>query len=281
MNDKAKVLIPKQQLEIAKTYDVKPYGRDGKSLVSVNAINLSLAEGDPLVGKYQKYVTFNPDLQNYIKQLEIGARFLADIEERERPGTEYGPDRTIVQIYQDGKPVSQVKKSGGYGKSPEVIKLEHDNALAMEAVKRRSIEGQKAMEQIGQILITPTSVSPEILGLEEDDLKRIVEKYWKAVEKALDNYLATDKPAVFEHAPTQDKSSQGKQGTATKKEAVSNGPIKHVGDLLTRANKIGLNPAHVAEITGIPNVHDMRFDELDQHWAKILDYNRKVIEQKI
>ncbi len=247
MNDKPKgTTFPKQQLEIVKYEADISYGTVGKTLDRVQAKNLSLQEGDPLFGKSLRHTIFNGDLKAHLCKLEVGSRFLADVEERDRPDKpDYGPDRTIVQVYIDGKPISQKKGGGGYGKSPEIVRLEHELDLELEGVKRRSIEGQTAVAQVGTVLTCPTPIPGEDLGIDEDGWKRILGKYWQAVEKGLDNYL-TDPPKTQVAKPPQEKppkaaqKPQDGQGKAEKPAAVSTDeePIKHAGDLLTRALKL-------------------------------------------
>ena len=223
----------KQQLEIVHTHEEKPYGTFGKTLLPIEAKNLSLPEGDPLCDKPLRYVIFNQDLKTFIQGLLPTTRFLVDIEERERPETEYGPDRNIIQIYQDGKPVS-VKKSSGYGKSPEIVRLEHELDLELEAMKRRSIEGQTAVAQVGNVLTSQIPIAGEDLGINQEGFTRVLGKYWQAMESSLDNYLAA--------TPKRDPLSQEKQQEAQKAAVVSNNKpqtvIKHVGDLFTRAQKL-------------------------------------------
>jgi len=220
-------VFPKQQLQIVQVQDPKPYSGGQKFLLPVVAKNLSLPEGDPLREKSLKYTVFNHDLQDHIKGLKVGDRFLSDIEERERPDSEYGPDRNIVQIYVGGKPVSQKAGGGGYrGRS-----LEDD--LILEGVKRRSIEGQTAIAQVGLVLACPTPIPGEALGIDQEGWFRILEKYWQAVEKSLDGFLAE---------PVQ--KPQGVNLPAAKTEKVGkdskppSDPIKHVGELFGRAQKL-------------------------------------------
>jgi len=242
-----KNVFPKQQLEIVQVQEPKSYSSGTKFLLPVMAKNLSLAEGDPSRGKSWKYTVFNQALQDHIKPLEVGARFLCDIEERERPDSEYGPDRNIVQIYIDGKPVS-TKTGGGGGGGWKGRSLEDD--LALEQVKRRSIEGQTMTAQVGAIVLAVVQgASMEGVGIDVETFKRLEGKYWQVVEKGLDNYLAGP-PKTQAAKTTREPASkpadkpQDKQGTAEKTEKVSKvttpitDPIKHVGDLLTRAGKL-------------------------------------------
>lgn len=243
--------FPKQQLDIVKYEADVPYGNQGKALDRINAKNLSLAEGDPLIGKTLRYTVFNPDLKTFLRGQGEGTRVFCDIEERDRPDSEYGPDRTVVQAYQDGQPVSQRKGGGGYSQSPETIRLKADLDLVLEGVKRLSIEGQTAIAQVGTILTSPTPVPGEDLGIDEEGWNRILAKYWQAVEKSLDNFLA-DVPKTQAKKPTDDKPTktrqrpQDNQQAPSKPAAVSTDkppvgdPIKHVGDLLTRA--LNLDP---------------------------------------
>lgn len=252
-------IFPKQQLEIVQVQDPKPYSSGTKFLLPVMAKNLSLQEGDPGHGKAWKYTVFNADLKEYILKLEVGARFLADLEERERPDSEYGPDRNIVQIYVDGKPVSQKTGGGGGWRGRS---LEDD--LVLEHVKRRSIEGQTAIAQVGLALTCPTPIPAEALGIDGEGWFRILGKYWQAVEKSLDNFLA--------NPPKPVQKPQDKQGKAETSETVGNDstpitdPIKHVGDLLTRAGKLKPPIARDELCVGL-NINDPKeIKDLEAAW---------------
>jgi len=267
-----KKVFPKQQLEIVQVQDPKSYSGGTKTLLPVMAKNLSLAEGESGFGKSWKYTVFNQDLQDHIKGLKVGDRRICDIEERERPDSEYGPDRNIVQIYVDGQPISKKKGAGGYGKSPEMIRLEHELDLVLEGVKRRSIEGQTAIAQVGLALTCPTPIPGEALGIDEEGWFRILGKYWQAVEKSLDVFLA--EPKAQEPAPKRDQRAQDKQGTGSKTENVSKDappvtdPIKHVGDLLTRALKLK-PPVTRDEIVEVCSVNDPKeIKDLEDAWKK-------------
>ena len=244
-----RIVFPKQQLEIVQVQEPKGYGTAGKELLPIMAKNLSLQEGDPGRGKSWKYTVFNQALQDYIKPLAVGARFLADIEERERPDSQYGPDRNINQIYVDGNPVSQKQGGGGWkGRS-----LEDD--LVLEGVKRRSIEGQTAIAQVGNVLTCPTPIPGEALGIDEESWNRILGKYWQAIERSLDTFLGMKTEYVdvtvfggpkesVAVPPKRDQKPQDKQGKADKPAAEPkdttppSDPIKHVGDLFGRAQKL-------------------------------------------
>lgn len=273
--------FPKQQLEIVKYEAAVPYGTAGKILDRMNAKNLSLQEGDPLRDKPLRYSIFNADLKNHLAALDVGARFLADIEERERPDSDYGPDRSIVQVYQNGQPVS-VKKGGGYGKSPEIIRLEHQLALELEGVKRRSIEGQTAIAQVGNMLTCPTMIDGEVLGINQDEWVRVLGKYWRAVEKSLDTFL--EEPTS---APTYRQKPQNKpeapptvdqQWKDLDREKDGNEePIKHVGDLFTKASKLD-PPVGRAELLGwLGKTESEPLGDLQQAWeeAKKLSATKK------
>lgn len=236
MNDQPKgTIFPKQQLEIVTYEGDVPYAGGMKHLDRMTAKNLSLQHDDPLYGKPIRHTIFNGDLKAALCVLEVGTRFVADVEERPRPETEYGPDRTIVQVYVDGDPVSKKKPGGGGGyggKSPEIVRLEH--ALEMERV---------AVEQVGNVLTCDTPIPGEDLGIDEASWKRLLAKYWTAVEKGLDNFQATaTTPAATAAKPRQ--RPQDKPQLAEKPAAEGNDPplktdpIKHVGDLLTRASKL-------------------------------------------
>jgi len=267
-------IFPKQQIEIVQVLEPKGYGTAGKELLPVMAKNLSLQEGDPLVGKSLKYTVFNQALQDHIKPLEPGARFLADLEERDRPDSQYGPDRNINQIYVDGKPVSQKQGFGGGGWKGR--SLEDD--LALERMKNRSIEGQSAMDQVGLVLTGKNPIENDDMGLDDETWNRILGKYWQAVEKSLDNFLAqpTKTQAAKATTPTTAKADQRPPGgpqkaatpaTVSKDQPPNPDPVKHVGDLLTRANKIGVNAAQVAEFLGVEEVKNV--GDLNKAWATI------------
>ncbi len=279
-------IFPKQQIEIVQLLEPKPYGTAGKELLRVMAKNLSLQEGDAGFGKSWKYTVFNQALQDHIKPLQPGARFLADLEERERPDSQYGPDRNIVQIYIDGKPVSQ--KQGGGGGGWKGRSLEED--LLLESVKRRSVEGQTAIAQVGLALTCPSPLDGDALGLDEDAWKRILDKYWQAVEKSLDNFLAQPKAQAVKRKPAEtlkatlakrDQRPSGDQQTADKTESVSKDQpppadrIKHIGDLLTRAGKLkpSVNPAEVAEACGVTKTDEVK--DLEGCWKKVQAYSKK------
>jgi hypothetical protein len=175
-------VYPKQQLEIVDYESNIPYGQGGKTLDRVTAKNYSLAQEDPLYGKPLRYTVFNGELKDLLNAKGGGFRFMADVEERPRPDKpDYGPDRTIVQVYVNGEPVSKKKggPSGGYRRS-----LEED--LALEAVKRRSIEGQVAIAQVASFMLAEKVP----WYLTNEDFDRIGRKFWRAVEKSLDNFLA-------------------------------------------------------------------------------------------
>ena len=225
-------IFPKQQLEVAQAPAEKGYGTGGKTLVTLNAKNLSLLEGDPLIGRALKYTVFNADLKNYILKLEIGARFLCDIEERDRPDSEYGPDRNINQVYVDGNPVSTKKGAGGGGYRGRTI----EEDLILEGVKRRSIEGQTAIAQVGLALTCPTPIPGEALGIDDEGWFRILVKYWQAVERSLDNFLA-DPPKPVQK-PQDKPQAAAKTEKVSKDAPPTTDPIKHVGDLLTRSLKL-------------------------------------------
>ena len=268
-------IYPKQQIEIVQVLEPKGYGTAGKELLPVMAKNLSLQEGDPGHGKSLKYTVFTQALQDHIKALQPGARFMADIEERERPDSQYGPDRNINQIYIDGKPVSQ-KTGGGGGGGWKGRSLEDD--LVLENVKRRSIEGQTAIAQVGNVLTCPTPVPGEDLGLDEESWKRVLGKYWQAVEKSLDNFLAQPKAQGPASKPVQ--RAQDKQGKATTSAAVSkdakptSDPIQHVGDLLTRAGKLKppVNPAEVATACGVTRPDEIK--NLEECWTTAQEFSK-------
>jgi len=271
--------LSKQKLEIVNIEIDVSYSQGTKQLDRVQAKNLSLPEGDPLQGKSLRMTIFNKDLKSFVRGKTV---IIADVEETERPNTEYGPDRTIVQVYDDqGNPVSR-KQGGGGGGGYQRRSLEDD--IALENVKRRSIEGQTAMSQVGQLVLAiAQGATVEGVGLDQETFKRLEAKYWQGVEKGLDNYLTQPQPAKRTTGTTSkpDQRPPGQQQAAPKSEAVSKDPptnpdpVKNVGDLLTRANKVGVNPAKVGEICGVQDVKDLK--DLDECWTKV---QAKVAESK-
>ena len=266
-------VFPKQQLEIVQVQEPKSYSGGSKFLLPVMAKNLSLMEGDAGRGKSWKYTVFNQALQDHIKGLAVGARFLCDIEERDRPDSEFGPDRNIVQIYVDGKPVSQ---KGGGGGGFRGRSLEDD--LVLEGVKRRSIEGQTAIAQVGNFLTCPTPIPGEDLGLDEGQWSRILGKYWQAVERGLDNYLAEPKTQV--PAPKRDQRAQDTNSEGDKGQKVSNDkqpttdPILHVGDLFSRAQKLK-PPVTRNELVAAMNVKEItEIKDLEAAWKKAQEISK-------
>lgn len=270
-------VYPKQQLEIVKILEEKPYGQSGKSLLPIMAKNLSLPEGDPMKDKYQKHTVFNEELKTYIKPLEVGARFFADIEEHERPDSEYGPDRNIVQVYVNGEPVSKKKGGGNFGKSPDIVRLEYQLKAVLEAYERRSIEGQSAIAQVGNLLITAGKTTAEDLGLTDAELKGIKGKYWKAIEKSLDAFLVNTSPKIGSEPAGKPTSAPGKgqdkQGAAPKTDQVSTDPkkseavpFKNIGEVLTRATKLKPPVSRKELLDGLKVEDTSQIADLDAAW---------------
>jgi hypothetical protein len=240
MNEQKGKVYTKQQLEVIQVLDEKPYGQNGKALLPLMAKNLSLAQDDPLYGKAIKFTVFSDSLKAHLAGKAVGYRFLADVEERERPDSQYGPDRTVIQIYVDGQPVSQKKGGGGYGKSPETIRLEHELDMELEGVKRRSIEGQTAVAQITALLALPKPL--ETFHLDGDTAKRILNKYWQAVERGLDNYLAEPvKPQAVK--PTAAPTPAPRQKPQDVKPAASSGEADKLWGNMESASEKKAEPA--------------------------------------
>jgi len=267
MGDKPKpIQIQKQDLSITHYEMDVPYSQGSKYLDRARVINLSLEDGHPLAGKELRMTIFNQDLKTFVRGK---SHIVADVEERERDNSDYGPDRTIVQVYDDkGEAVS--RKKGGGGGWNNRRPLEDD--LALEAVKRRSIEGQTAIAQVGNLLSSEHEIPGEALGVDPETLKRILALYWEAIEKSLVNYL--EGPIMPKHRAT----NPDQRGQATKPGAESTGkatdekangsPLKHVGQLLTKAhNQFKINPAQVGEILGVEKLTDIT--DLEGAWKQI------------
>jgi len=264
--------IPKQRLSITNIEMDVPYSQGTKQLDRVHAVNLSLPEGDPMAGKDLRLTIFNGDLKTFVRGK---TNLVADIEERPRPESDYGPDRTIVQVYDDqGQPVSRKQFGGGGGSWKR--SLEDD--LALEAVKRLSIEGQTAIAQVGGLLTSPADLNLEELALDPEIWTRILGKYWKAVEQSLDNFLA--KPTQATAAKPVQRAQDTRQAVqppagVSKDNPPPPDPVKHVGDLLTRAAKLvpPVNPAEVAQACQVERADQLT--DLEDAWKKVQAYSKK------
>lgn len=273
MTEKVKIFAAKQKLEITKYEADIPYSQGTKALDRMNAKNLSLAADDPLFDKPLRYTIFKGDLKTFLRALGEGSQVVVDFEEMSRPESEYGPDRTIVQAYDhEGKPVStKQSRTGGGGR----LSLEEE--LAVEAVKRVSIEGQSAISQVGHLLTCSNPVDPEALAIDPEDLRRIVEKYWKAVERGLDNYLAQDAQKTIQKP--QDKRETADTPKADKKpQSTGDTPIKHHGDLLTRASKLD-PPVTKDNFLVAYSVNDIsEIKDLDEAWRYAQNASREIAQ---
>jgi len=272
--------LSKQRLQLDHFELDVPYSQGTKQLDRVQAVNLSLPEGDPLANKPLRMTIFNQELKTFVRGK---GSIIADVEERPRPESDYGPDRTIVQVYDDqGQPVSRKQPGGGGGSWKR--SLEDD--LALEGVKRLSIEGQTAIAQVGNLLTCQSDVNLEELALDPETWARILGKYWKAVEQSLDNFLAgptkttAAKPAQAT-AAKPDQRPPGQRQAAPPSAEVSKdppppaNPVKHVGDLLTRAGKLvpPVNPAEVATACGVTRPDELK--DLEAAWKKVQAYSKK------
>ena len=145
-------------------------------------------------------------------------------------------------------------------------------------MKRRSIEGQTSVAQVGSLVLAVVQGSSmEGVGIDAETFKRLEGKYWQAVERGLDNYLAT---------PPKTQAAKSSQGTASKAadkpqdtkpgaqaaDKVSKDPppitdpIKHVGALLTRSLKLK-PPVTRDELCVAVNVNDPKeIKDLEAAW---------------
>ena len=295
-----KKLFSKRNLCLVQVLETKAYGNKTpqKTLLPFTAKDLSLEHGGPLVDKHLRFVAFNQSLQDFVKALKPDDLFKVDYEEQEREGQpDYPPDRTVVQIYKaDGTPVL-VNPQGGFkggfqGRSPESIRLEYSLKAQIENQERVSIEGQTAIAQVGEMMRSTVSV-PSV-GLSQEEYEKLLKKYWKAVEKGLDAYLAA-KPleikapppaAVPANAPGK---PQDGQGTGQKPAAVSsvapppNAPpaaneppavFENIGKLLTAAGKLK-PPVTRAELLQVYRVTDpAQIKDLAEAWRKVQDISK-------
>ena len=293
-----KKTLSKRNLELRGPLEPKHYGAEGqKTLHKFPAVDKGLPAEHPMVGKPITFTVFSDTLTEYLKGLEQGTLFAADYEVKPRPETEYGPDFTIVQVYKpDGSPVSQ-KRGGGQGGQGGGYRRPEDD-LALEAVKRRSIEGQTAISQVMAILLCDRPLDKEKclsfgedtgLGIAEEDLKRVVKKTWQAVERQLDNYLAGAPTSASPQTARQTHQDDRQPTRSRKKEPEDKGngqgasqdtaeavvDIKHAGDLLTHAGKLE-PPVTRAEILEIMSVNDpQEITDLAGAWKSITSYHAR------
>jgi hypothetical protein len=175
------IRLNKQALEITQVYPEKPYGNANGRLIKFTAVNLTSPGTEP---KPFMFTVFIPELQSHIKTLPALARIIVDIQERESQNKEYAPDRVITQIYVDDKPLFFTKtQTRTWGKP-------------VEPQDFRSVEARAAMFEVGsyiRVFDCDTELSPR--------LKKIVEKYWMAVERSLDNFLDIPVPAKTQEKP--------------------------------------------------------------------------------
>jgi hypothetical protein len=263
-------LFSKQQLEIIKYQGDIKYGppENNKSLDRVIAKNLSLAQDDPLYGREINHTIFKESLKEFLSSQKAGFRFIADVEETERlDKPEMGPNRTIIQVYDNGQPIAKSFKGGGFqGRNPEIIKLEYSLKAEIAQNERVSAEGRLAIEQVGKLL--ERKEVPEFLSLE--DLKKMVVKYYRYLDKSIDALLALQplemKPSAQNLIGNTKQNSvekpQNKQEPPDSAEAVSNDQkpdkpleFQNVGQLFTAASKLK-PPVTRAEILRIEKVTD-------------------------
>ena len=237
----------KRKLELIEVRLERAFGKEGKTLLPVTARDLSLPKDDPLFGTGIEFVIFISALKEHMTSTPTKV-IIADYEERPSNNPEYGPNRSIQQIYINGEPVS--KKKMGYGKSAEIVRLENE-------LKARSIEATVAVKEIGMILRGDKDVLQ--LSIDQESFTKISDKYWKAINTMLDNYLkAPQKPPVRQPAVSA---------------PVSDGLIKNVGDLLTRASK--LNPPKTkADVLSILSLGQMsEIPNLNAAWKVVQGVN--------
>ena len=240
--------LSKRNLEIIEVRPEKEFGQDGKKLLPLMARDLSLPQDDPLSGKGIDFVIFISALKDYMTSTPTKV-IIVDYEERPNKNPEYGPNRSIQQIYVNGEPVSRKKQ--GWGKSAEIVRLENE-------LKARSIEATVAVKEIG-LLIREASTNGQVIDPNDKRLNRIIDKYWQTVELMLDNYT---KPPVkrTERPPARQPAK-----TASPDE----GLIKNAGDLLTRASKLN-PPVSTAEILSMFSVNKVTdITDLDKAWETI------------
>jgi hypothetical protein len=264
MNDKPKGrFIPKQRLEIVKYEADISYGTQGRTLDRMTAKNMSLEPDAPLFDKPVRHTVFNQSLKTFFRSLGEGSLAVCDVEEKDRPDSEYGPDRTIVQAYDgNGNAVSKKEGGGNYNRRS----LADD--LALEAVKRRSIEAQTAIAEVGLWMRDPKSE----VYLNDELRTGIISKYWKALDQMLDNYLeepAPKKPPSGRQKPQNDQETAPKPAQVVNDQTTDDTPLfKNFGEVLTRSSKLN-PPVTRAELMKALDIKEGGpAPELNKAWAK-------------
>lgn len=277
--DTEKRTLSKRNLELVTAVTEVKYGPEGaKTLWKFGAVDRSLPEEHGRAGKPIGFATFSQSIKEHLEGLDKGTVFVGDYEIKPRPDKpEFGPDITVIQVWVNGKPIYQKSQGPGRGGGRSLA-----DDLALEAVKRRSIEAQNALGQVTALIPHLRPADATLVGMEgPDELKRITGKFWRVVEMMLDNYLNGPGPAATPQKPPE-KSRQPLQWTRTSEAAPADpapspaasekaaAPVKNIGDLLTRASKLkpSITPPQVLAILGIEATDQI--DDLDVAWDVVL-----------
>jgi hypothetical protein len=295
--DTEKRTLSKRQLELTAPITAKTYGPEGaKTLWKFGAVDRSLPEGHPRVGKAIGFTTFNTSLKDHLEGLEMGAAFVGDYEVKPRPDKpEYGPDITLIQIYVDDKPVSQKKDRGGGG-GYRGRSLEED--LALERIKRVSIEGQNGVGHVIAVIAAgPEAAKNASVYFGTERWTAIVDRAAAVLERQLDGYLNGSGPAATPQKPPDTppadrqraRKSEAAPPDPKPQPATSDGPgtpgvevgmeIRTVGDLFTAAGKLKppISREGVLELCGVSQ--PTQIQNLNYAWATVLDAHGKTSEE--
>jgi hypothetical protein len=277
---------PKRKLQIIKIFADKPFGDQGKTLLPIQAKDLSFSEDSPLLDKVLTFNIFNPDLKAYVQALipNLGPNTVITVDYSEpipKEGDDWIPARAITQIYgDDGQPIAARKKQGGFGKSPEIVRLEHELDMNLENTRRVSIEGQKAIEQVGEI-VRMEIARPVLSAIEGSDWERVANKYWQAIELMLDRFIESIdgtrqmvKSEVQAQLPLEAKATAPQDAKLAKKNENATDTIKNAGDLLTRAAHLepSVSRAEVLEVCSVNDVKEIT--NLNEAWQNIKKYSK-------
>lgn len=265
-----KQMLSKRKLEIVKIHEDKPYGDGGKSLLPVNARDLSLPENSSLHGKSLRFVVFNPALVEFIKKLIPEDVLLADYEEQPSKNADYPNNLNIVQIYDDkGNPISVKKFGGGYnrgGKSPEEI-ASIETQVAVKVIFGYAAEYLKLGSPLGPKIA-------ELLDLAADWCEKKL-RYRPPPPKP-----EPAKPEPPRYSPERSTNvAKPNEPSQDKKEGVAKGEpteslVKHAGNLMERAFKLD-PPIKRDEVLTILSINDMKeITDLQAAWSSILEYHR-------
>ena len=220
----------------------KTYGTEGKTLMNFQG----LLEGE---AKDVQFTIFTKALMDYIKG-QVKETIDAEVNIQKKD-TEQGVrwNRTVNQIYVDGKPL--VQKSGYGGGASITIDTK---PIADAIVQGEAIRAMAQLINTGAFIDTDGNAH-DLINLEE--AKKFV---------ALISSLATVSPTP---TPVTPKESEPQSKQSPQPEVEDNPetpePIQNIGDLFTRCMKIGVDRNDVMKMAGVDNPLDItkeRYQEI-------------------